>query len=349
MGGLRRLLSPSPDPYAGNDKELANRLNGIAWLLSSAMVLVVIVVAPPDRGGALGWIAAGAVVAFAAWSAERFLRGKAGFDEMLIRSYAAVAGLALLQWLAHGSDESYLELYLIFVLSTAAVHPLRRFLPFFGVVAIAMLVPPISGGNASAIVDVALHVVLWGALGVVTGLVMDTHRDQRMELREEREHARRQAGVDKLTGLGNRRAFDDELGRHVGRAQRRGTALSLLLADLDDFKSINDEFGHMNGDDCLRSVGACIISQVRSPDACFRWGGDEFAVILAWADLAGAQRAAARLLKIVPQTCSRPDGEPLHISAGVAALAPGMSADELIGAADIALLAGKSRSGVATN
>jgi diguanylate cyclase (GGDEF)-like protein len=347
-GRARRLLGGTQDPYAGNDLVLANRLSGFAWAINAAAILVVIAVAPPERGGVAGWLGAAAVMAFSLWSAARLLRGRCGFDEMLVRSYVAVVGLAFLQWLARGGDESYQELYLVWILSVAAVHPLRRWIPFFGFAAVLMAIPPVADGGASAIVDVGIHIGLWAALGAVTNLVMYTHRDQRMELREEREHARRQAGVDKLTGLGNRRAFDEELGRHVARAERRGEPLALILADLDDFKSINDEFGHMNGDECLRGVGDAIASEVRSPDACFRWGGDEFAVILAGADLAGAERAAARLVDVVPRSCRRPEGEPLHISVGVAELQSGMRVGELVGAADLALLASKSRSDAVT-
>ena len=346
---LRRLLSRSSDPYVGNDLGLANRLSGLAWAINAAMILVVIAVAPPDRGGAAGWAAAAAVIAFAVWSTARLLRGRCSFDEIAARSYVAVAGLSLLQWLSNGSDESYLALYLIWIISFAAVHPLRRWIPFFVFTSVLLAVPAVTGGSASAMVDVGIRIVLWGAIGAVANNVMDTHRDQRMELREERELARHQAGVDKLTGLGNRRAFDEELGRNVARATRRGTPLTLLLADLDDFKSINDEFGHMNGDACLRSVGEAIGGEVRGPDACFRWGGDEFAVVLAGADLAGAQHVADRLLLALAQTSRGPDGEPLQISVGVAELSEGMGVDDLVGAADLALMTRKAKITSATS
>jgi diguanylate cyclase (GGDEF)-like protein len=151
--------------------------------------------------------------------------------------------------------------------------------------------------------------------------------------------------VDRLTGLGNRRAFDNELELKMTRANRRGTPLTLLLADLDGFKEVNDAHGHMNGDECLRRVATTIAGEVRRPDACFRWGGDEFAVLLDDADLRGAQSVAERLAVAVPEACRAPDGARLGVTCGVAELDGHDTAKELIGAADLALMTAKARAG----
>jgi diguanylate cyclase (GGDEF)-like protein len=87
-----------------------------------------------------------------------------------------------------------------------------------------------------------------------------------------------------------------------------------------------------------------IAAEVRTPDACFRWGGDEFAVVLGEADLRGAEQVAERLAAAVPAACRRPDGEPVKITCAVAELQGAMMADDLIGAADLALMAAKPRS-----
>jgi diguanylate cyclase (GGDEF)-like protein len=342
--GLRRLFARSPDPYLGNDLDRANTLGGLAWVLNAAMVPVLAIAADPDRFGTLaGWGAVAGVVAFSAWSIERLMRRKASFDELLVRGYAAILMLAGLQWLAHGSAD-FQDLYLLWILTMASIHPIRRVVPYFVLAGVLTAAASLSAGSGTdAIVDIVARTVLWGAIGIITSFVMAAHREQRMELREERERARRLAGVDRLTGLGNRRAFDDTLELQMRRARRRGTALALLLADLDDFKSVNDEHGHMSGDACLRHVAVTIAGEVRRPDACFRWGGDEFAILLDEADLRGAVQVAERLAAAVPAACHGPDGEPMRVTCGTAELDDDMTGEDLVGAADLALMAAKAR------
>jgi PleD family two-component response regulator len=85
---------------------------------------------------------------------------------------------------------------------------------------------------------------------------------------------------DALTGVNNRRRFDQVLALEVERSQRTLQPLSLLLLDLDNFKRWNDEHGHEAGDDALRATGRAILSAVRVTDACHRYGGEEFAILL---------------------------------------------------------------------
>jgi diguanylate cyclase (GGDEF)-like protein len=342
---LRRVFAKSPDPYLGNDLDRANRLGGLAWVLNMVMIPVLAVAAVPDRfGAAAGWVAVGAAFAFSAWSMVRMMHERASFDEILVRGYFAIAFLATLQWLAHGSSD-FQDLYLLWILSMASIHPIRRVVPYFLLGGVCMSAAVLSADSGTAaVIDIAARGVLWGAIAVITNLVTQAHREQRMELREEREQARRLAGVDRLTGLGNRRAFDNELELQITRARRRDTPLTLLLADLDGFKSINDSHGHVTGDACLRRIAVAIAGEVRTPDACFRWGGDEFAVVLGEANLRGAEQVAERLAMAVPTACRRPDGHPVEITCAVAELEGAMTAEDLIGAADRALIAAKPRS-----
>ena len=102
--------------------------------------------------------------------------------------------------------------------------------------------------------------------------------------------------IDGLTGVFNRRHFDERLASEWGRAARNGTALSVLLLDVDFFKRYNDRYGHQAGDDCLRRVAACLKSGVRRPaDLVARYGGEEFVCLLPDTDLPGALMVARQL------------------------------------------------------
>jgi diguanylate cyclase (GGDEF)-like protein len=105
------------------------------------------------------------------------------------------------------------------------------------------------------------------------------------------------ARSDALTGLGNRRAFDEALAEEIARARRLGEPLSLLLTDVNDFKEINDRRGHVAGDDCLRALAGAFREETRLHDRCFRWGGDEFAAILSDSDGEAAELIAQRWRK----------------------------------------------------
>jgi len=103
------------------------------------------------------------------------------------------------------------------------------------------------------------------------------------------------AMTDGLTGLANRRAFDEALDREWKRTLREGTQISLLLLDIDHFKGFNDENGHQVGDDCLRAVAAAAAGAVRATDVVARYGGEEIAIILPLVDTLGAVETAEKV------------------------------------------------------
>ena len=106
------------------------------------------------------------------------------------------------------------------------------------------------------------------------------------------------ATVDGLTGLANRRRFDERLLEEWGRAYRERTHLSLLMIDLDHFKAFNDQYGHPAGDECLRSVARILAAEAkRTTDLAARYGGEEFAMLLPNTDEAGCERIAERILR----------------------------------------------------
>jgi diguanylate cyclase (GGDEF)-like protein len=165
----------------------------------------------------------------------------------------------------------------------------------------------------------------------------------------------RQALVDGLTGLANRRHLDQELSGNLARAERAGSSMALILADLDDFKAVNDQYGHRCGDAVLREFAALMNDVVREGDTAGRWGGEEFALLLPDADAEGAALVAERLRGALEEaTILSPDGVPLHVTAsvGVAAYPDAIDRSELVEAADEALYrakrAGKNRVVVAT-
>jgi diguanylate cyclase (GGDEF)-like protein len=113
--------------------------------------------------------------------------------------------------------------------------------------------------------------------------------------------AERQADHDVLTPLLNRRAFVRELQRAIALTRRHGVPASVIYFDLDDFKGVNDRFGHAAGDAVLIAVAEQLLAHVREADAVGRIGGDEFAVLLQHADLNAAQAKAAGLAKAVSE------------------------------------------------
>ncbi len=161
---------------------------------------------------------------------------------------------------------------------------------------------------------------------------------------------KRQAITDELTQLSNRRRFTETLAVEVRRAERFGDPLSLVLADLDDFKQINDRYGHQAGDEVLRRFADVLRENVRDFDLPVRYGGEEFAVLLPETGLDGAEQLAHRLqtallrLRLPEIGGDRP---PVTASFGVAAFPAARNAEQLLSAADGALYrakaAGKNR------
>jgi diguanylate cyclase (GGDEF)-like protein len=131
--------------------------------------------------------------------------------------------------------------------------------------------------------------------------------------------ARQLAELDALTGLHNRRYFDEVLDREVSRALRYGRSLALILIDLDDLKAINDRVGHLGGDAVLAELGERVREALRSTDIACRIGGDEFAVILPESALEDARQLYDRLQAAIG---ARPltGGESITASAGIADL-----------------------------
>ena len=122
-----------------------------------------------------------------------------------------------------------------------------------------------------------------------------------MERLVESDSQAKEMGIrDRLTGLYNRHYFNDVIRRELARSRRHGMAISVLLVDVDRFKEINDVRGHQVGDEVLQFVANYLTACVRESDLVFRWGGDEFLILLTQADEASAAQKAEELGRSLP-------------------------------------------------
>jgi diguanylate cyclase len=162
---------------------------------------------------------------------------------------------------------------------------------------------------------------------------------QAVEIRAHESEAR----TDSLTGLSNRRAFDDELRRRLSEWERNKTACTLILLDIDFFKKFNDTHGHQVGDEVLRQVAKTLKAKSRDMDLPCRYGGEEFAVIMPATTTAGACALAERIRKAVEASTTRYEQKALKVtvSLGLSQLAGGDNIAQLIRRADEALYKSK--------
>lgn len=159
--------------------------------------------------------------------------------------------------------------------------------------------------------------VPWDDEELVVRVERCLRQQQRLDMMEERvAELRKLSTTDGLTQIHNHRFFQDRLREEFRRAQRYDDALSLILLDLDHFKSVNDRFGHLTGDAVLREVAAALQRSVRETDLVARYGGEEFAVLLPRTHLAGALTVAERIAREVAALPLGEDGS-LRVTASL--------------------------------
>jgi diguanylate cyclase (GGDEF)-like protein len=341
-GRLNSLLVASEDFYAITDLRAAKRIGSVLWLVAVVIIAALLPVEKPTRHlGDAGWAIAGAVIVLGLAAAWRLRQApdRVAPGELLLQAYLEVLAIGLLVWL--GGDP-YSELLLIAAIYVGAVHPPRRVIPFLvvlGAVACAPLVyDPWNSTHAASILT---RLLLWFGLAAAAMLYTAMVRSGRLALARRRDEARLQARLDPLTGLGNRRAFDEAIERALPGSRSSDRPFSVVIADLEDFKGINDRYGHIEGDRCLREVADALRAAVRAPDACFRWGGDEFAIVLPSTDYEAAKIVGGRVRETVRRDIVLPDGEPVRLRFGAAELDRDMDADGLLAAADLALMSAR--------
>jgi diguanylate cyclase (GGDEF)-like protein len=206
------------------------------------------------------------------------------------------------------------------------------------------------GGSAISLHTLAGALLLMALLYAVTSRLREEQRHkealerEKIELTHMREEMRHYAENDDLTGLSNHRIITDRLAEEVERSRRERTPLSVILADIDHFKNINDSFGHVVGDRVLKEVAGIFRQSVRTYDSVGRYGGEEFLIILPGSDFESAHSRAEQLRRAV-QAAHIMDGETLvraTSSFGVASGFPGKDqAEAVIRIADAALYEAK--------
>jgi len=303
---FRELLGVSAIPLIGS--ALASTLVGVAqWT--------------PENGKfVIGWVTlVYVVIALRIWLTLRSRRAFAanGYDRTRARRYALSAALSGVAWGIGGAmvdDSNTLAMVLTITAVQAmvmgSVVTLGAYLPAFFAFALPASLPMVAvlaanGGRTDVIIGIYNFILL----GLMIGIAMRVNRSLRhaWELTFEKgdlvealtkahDGMTVLAGTDGLTGLANRRRFDEILETEFARLRRSGAPLSLILLDVDYFKNYNDSYGHVAGDECLKRIGAVLdVSLNRAPDMPARYGGEEFAAILPETEHDGAVALAERV------------------------------------------------------
>jgi diguanylate cyclase len=248
----------------------------------------------------------------------------------------AVAAVAYLER-SLGADLDLRLLYFLIVLCSALLLP--RLLALAIAASVAIVSVGVSGAQGVTLVINGLtHLLMYGYAALLTS-----------NWEQERRRLLRQSRVDELTGLHNLRSLKEQLPTWLGPAARTGRRMAVMMMDIDGFKAVNDRLGHGVGNELLREVANLLRFAVRVGDEPFRFGGDEFVLLLSDADGAGAMVVAQRIQDIyrtMGQTLRGTDVA-VSFSIGVAVFPEdGATPESLIERADAALLEAK-RSGPA--
>ena len=185
---------------------------------------------------------------------------------------------------------------------------------------------------------VLIAVVGISLAALLAALVLIWSRNERMQ------ELKRQASQDPLTGLKNRRRFEEDLRTEMARNRRDGSEAALLMLDLDNFKRVNDTLGHPIGDRVIAEIASVLRTRMRVTDVVARLGGDEFAIVLPHCDAAEARSVAEAIATAIREHAPREEGvPPITVSVGIAMFGadPRLSCESLEEEADAALYEAK--------
>jgi diguanylate cyclase (GGDEF)-like protein len=331
--------------FARPDLRMYRRHGAIVYVLAAGLSVLLYAFAPPteaigDAGWGLAAIGLLLCVAFAVRLGTPSIPVTRG--TLSTMSFVGVVQVGVLQWLAGGLHAPNNQLLLLSVFASAPVHTRRRLVIYLALVTAVACAPfAYDGWDTRAAGATLVELVLLFGIAIISSSWVRHTDEQKAGLRQAERAAEAVARSDTLTGLGNRRAFDEVLDQEVARSRRTGVPLSLIVADLDCFKDVNDRFGHLVGDELLRAVAGALEEAIRRSDRCFRWGGDEFAIVLPDTSLPAARHVEGRMRAAVAAGVESPDGSALTISTASAELSEEMGPAELLETADAAMLAVK--------
>jgi diguanylate cyclase (GGDEF)-like protein len=336
----------APDHYALLETRLVGRLAGFLFCSAGAIAAVLLTLDPPTGAiGGAGWVPAAIMVALAFVFGVLMIVNRRPLAPVLLFGIAlsGPAMLGTLQWLS-GAGSSFEQILILSVVWCGVVLPPRRLAVVVACDTVVVFLPIASGDwvTATMLPERLTTVGIMWALTVVTYVHAARNRSIRRSLGAQAAEADTLARVDALTGLGNRRALDEAIVAQVALAGRTARPLCALVGDLDGFKQINDRHGHDAGDAILRAVATTMRDVVRLPDSCFRWGGDEFVILLPETDLATAETIADRISTTIASRCTTSAGTPVTLTLGCAEHVAPQTGARLLAIADAALLAAKS-------
>lgn len=296
--------------------------SALLWGIGCAIGVLVIVLPHGSTATPAGW---GAVAGFAAamslWTLWKGAKQPMWVNYVL--SMVALVAVNMAVVFAHDSPMAFAVsgLFLLPTIFTASFYPIRIFVLYLAAQAASSAVVLGHSGVSGA---AGAWVVLVGTTSTV-GLVVHVLQ-QALKVA---------ATTDPLTGLANRRALEPVIGREIARCARLGHPLTLAVIDLDNFKDVNDEFGHQHGDRLLAEVSRAWCGELRTSDVLARAGGDEFVLLL---PSTGAKQAVDVLNRLSRST-------PQRFSAGVAPASPGCSVEDIFREADKACYQAKEVGG----
>ena len=282
------------------------------------------------------------------------VRGRLDYIWGLLLANAALWGVAVGWLLMIAPNESARTVAAIssYAFATAFAHnfPMRLRMSFtaVGLLYLSTLVAMVLNGSRFEVVAVSFLYLVYVSLALRRSHAEYLQRlDLEDELREQRDLFERQSRRDGLTGLANRRRFSAVLDEWVGRASNFGTPLALMILDLDHFKSINDQHGHVAGDACLRAFAAQLQATFASPDELVaRLGGEEFGVLLCGVEIDDAVARADAFRRAFAASALASNTGEIHssVSIGVAGFDAARHADgdALYQSADAALYRAKA-------
>src|SRR5262245_44350020 len=229
------------DPYAGGDLENAQRLSALLWGIGVLLTLFLLATNPPeDPSKAAGW-----AITFPIFLIGLLLfylnreRRITSWNLLLTTGYAVAICIGVMQWVTGGVGEPYEALLLLPVLFVAGTQPPRQIAAFMVLVFVVLFAPLVyDHWDSDEAAESAATFVIWCGLAFAGNLLMTGVRAQRVALAAEQAEAREEARIDALTGLHNRRAFDEILASEVTRARRLSLPLTMAMVDIVNFKEV---------------------------------------------------------------------------------------------------------------